>query len=86
MKKLRILALAPALALTAFTTAGVALPTGTCNTTCYNSATRQIAHVLWSSTKAQCCGATVNNCPAGYSPILYSYTPNGGASTLCDPV
>jgi hypothetical protein len=84
MKTLRILGLVSALALTAFTTAGVAFPTGTCKTTCYNPTTQQIAHVLWSATKAQCCGGTVNNCPAGYNPVLYSYAPTGGDPIVCD--
>jgi hypothetical protein len=86
MKTLRILGLVSALALTAFTTAGVAFPTGTCKTTCYNPTTQQVAHVLWSSTKAQCCSATVNNCPPGYNPVLYSYTSAGGFFDVCDPV
>ncbi|HEX4496743.1 MAG TPA: hypothetical protein VIE43_13820 [Thermoanaerobaculia bacterium] len=85
MKTLRILGLASALALTAFTSAGVAVAAGTCNTTCYNPTTRQIYHALFSSTRATCCAGTINNCPAGYNPILYSYTPNGGAQDVCDP-
>ncbi|HEX4964617.1 MAG TPA: hypothetical protein VF173_27640 [Thermoanaerobaculia bacterium] len=85
MKTLRILGLVSALALTAFTTAGVAFPTGTCKTTCYNSTNQMVTHVLWSSTKAQCCTGMVNNCPPGYDPILYSYTSGGGFFDVCDP-
>jgi hypothetical protein len=79
--------LAAALALTAFTAAGVATPPGTCYTTCYSNTGFSTTQVQWTATQSDCCGGVViPPCPSGYHAAYSSYQPYLGSRQLCPPM
>jgi hypothetical protein len=81
---LRTTGLVAALTLASFATARGAFPqNGTCRTTCFNPTTHTITQVSWQTTESVCCSGTVNPCPAGTTPTVSSFLPNGGFARLC---
>ena len=78
---LRTSILVTVLASTALMSGRATSLTGTCRTTCTKGSTHTI--VSWSATRAQCCGQTVNPCPAGYTATTSTFTPTGGSTGIC---
>ena len=84
MKTPRILGLVAALALTVFTTAGVAAGGGMCRTTCYNPTTRMNTFVVALTSEAQCCSSTYNPCSPTTIKLVSTFS-GGGSLMLCPP-
>jgi hypothetical protein len=83
---LRSSALAAALVLTVFATGHAdPVPTGTCQIFCSNPDTGAYSTQYWATTEAQCCSQTLNPCPAGSTPTVYSFQPYYGFAELCGP-
>jgi hypothetical protein len=81
---LRTLGLSTILACAALSTVGADV-VGTCKTTCFRLSPAQITTVTWSATQADCCGGTVNPCPAGLTPRPFSWAPPHGTQQVCRP-
>jgi hypothetical protein len=83
---LRSSALAAALVLTVFATGHAdPVPTGTCQIFCSNPDTGAYSTQYWATTEAQCCSQTLDPCPAGSIPTVYSFQPYYGFAELCGP-
>lgn len=80
---LRTSALAAALSLSALAAGHAIVTYGTCTTYCTDPTTHTLSTVTWYTTESQCCGGSVNPCPAGDTRGGGSFQPTNGFARLC---